>query len=170
MSASAADRVEPEGHGPRPWPCLRGQSAAVNSASRGTEAEGEARHREQPGSSRASASSRRSVRAERLPGGVTLGSYRQFGPARDTVRVRCSTSRLRFRQDRSGAFWRRVLSPANWRSCGYIGTTKPDSCICSRGEAAVQAGRSAVLQVVCRGNIRRQLGGRDDSIPGPENA
>ncbi len=35
MSASAADRVEFHGHGARPWPCPRGQSAAANSARRG---------------------------------------------------------------------------------------------------------------------------------------
>jgi hypothetical protein len=34
-SASAADRVKHHGHGARPWPCPRSQSAAVNLASRG---------------------------------------------------------------------------------------------------------------------------------------
>ena len=35
MRASAADRVERNGQGARPWPCPRGQSAAGTSASRG---------------------------------------------------------------------------------------------------------------------------------------
>ncbi len=33
--ASAVDRVDRHGYGARPWPCPRGQSAAVSSASRG---------------------------------------------------------------------------------------------------------------------------------------
>ena len=58
--ASAADRVERHGHGARPRPCPRSQSAAVNSASRGRRPTG-ACHGEQPESSHARAKSRRYV-------------------------------------------------------------------------------------------------------------
>ncbi len=71
--APAGTAVARRGHGARPRPCPRGQSVAVNSASRG-QSRREACHGERPEPSRVRASSRRHARLREPAGSVRSGA------------------------------------------------------------------------------------------------